>query len=125
MAGAKTPKAPKKTATKEADPTDLPAPPSLIEHHFESFSKWAQKWVEQGQVSQSVLFVGPRGIGKRTLGLHLAQALLCERGPFGSNDTDPGQNSFFGDEPTTAPTGEKKLAPCGECASCLRALKNQ
>ena len=34
--------------------------------------------VRQGRLASTFLFVGPPGIGKRTLALHMAQSLLCE-----------------------------------------------
>ncbi len=37
--------------------------------------------LEQGRLASTFLFVGPPGIGKRTLALQLAQALLCEATP--------------------------------------------
>jgi DNA polymerase-3 subunit delta' len=43
-----------------------------------------------GRLPQTLLFEGPRGVGKQRLALWLAQALLCETTP----------------------------APCGKCASC-------
>lgn len=48
-----------------------------------------------GTLPGALLLVGPRGVGKQRLGLWLAQALVCERGP-----------------------GE----PCGECQACRMAL---
>ena len=51
--------------------------------------------VPRGAVPSSLLFAGPRGIGKQQLALWLARSLLCER---------PGA------------TG-----PCGECTSCRMA----
>lgn len=50
-----------------------------------------------GRLASTYLFVGPDGIGKRTLALKLAKALLC-RG-----------------------TGAASLDPCGVCESCLLA----
>ena len=50
--------------------------------------------VKAGRVANAYLFAGPWGVGKRTLALIAATALLCEEG-----------------------SGE----PCGECGSCRRA----
>ena len=50
----------------------------------------------KGRLASTFLFVGPAGIGKRTFALALAKAMLCER------------------------VSEEKLAPCGECPSCLQ-----
>ncbi|MDX1946565.1 MAG: DNA polymerase III subunit [Pirellulaceae bacterium] len=54
--------------------------------------------LSRGRLASTFLFVGPAGIGKRLLALHLAQALLCERRP------------------------EERLDPCGECPSCRQVL---
>ncbi|NPA91788.1 MAG: DNA polymerase III subunit delta' [Chloroflexi bacterium] len=51
----------------------------ILRHHIQS-----------GQLSHAYLFTGPEGVGKTTLGLTLAQALLCE--------------------------SEEK--PCGQCRAC-------
>lgn len=52
--------------------------------------------LEQGRFPHALLFVGPEGIGKRTLALTLARALLCER------------------------VDEAALDPCEVCPSCLQ-----
>jgi len=52
--------------------------------------------VAGGRVPQSLLFSGPQGVGKKTLALALARALLCER---------PAD------------------APCEECKSCTRTRR--
>ncbi|MBI4216932.1 MAG: DNA polymerase III subunit delta' [Chloroflexi bacterium] len=48
--------------------------------------------LKAGQLAHAYLLVGPEGVGKRTLALHLAQALFCR--------------------------GERP--PCGECSPCRR-----
>jgi DNA polymerase-3 subunit delta' len=52
--------------------------------------------LREGRVPHALLFAGPEGVGKRTLALALARALLCER-----------------------PNGEA----CDQCASCNRARR--
>ena len=54
-----------------------------------------QRMVAEGRLPQTLLFAGPRGIGKATLVRLLAASLLCKQTP-----------------------GE----PCGNCTSCLRVL---
>ena len=51
-----------------------------------------------GRLPQTILFDGPRGVGKQRLALWLAQTLLCE-------------------------TGGGKRAPCGECGACRLVQK--
>ena len=59
--------------------------------------EWAvemlQQHIRSGQVRHAYLFCGPQGVGRRTLALHLVQALNCPRPP------EPG-------------------VPCGECRTC-------
>ena len=50
----------------------------------------------RGRLASTFLFVGPRGIGKHTLALRLAQAFLCQARPI------------------------EALDPCGACDSCLQ-----
>jgi len=52
----------------------------------------------RGRLASSFLFVGPAGVGKRSLALGLAQTLLCETRP------------------------PELLAPCGTCPACLQVL---
>ena len=54
--------------------------------------------LERGRLASTFLFVGPPGIGKHTLALKLAQALLCQQ-------HDPA-----------------KLEPCGHCPDCTQVL---
>lgn len=56
----------------------------ILQHHLQS-----------GRVHHAYLFLGPKGVGKRTIALRFAQALLCER---------------------SAGSG----AYCGECRHCLQ-----
>ena len=51
---------------------------------------------ERGRLASSFLFVGPSGIGKRSLAIAFARALLCETRP------------------------EAALDPCGQCGSCAQ-----
>jgi DNA polymerase-3 subunit delta' len=53
--------------------------------------------VEAGQVGHAYLFAGPEGVGRHTLALAFAQALVCQQ-----------------------PLGER---PCGECSACRRAAR--
>lgn len=52
----------------------------------------------RNRLASTFLFVGPRGIGKRTFALKLAQTLLCQERPV------------------------EQLDPCGACASCQQVV---
>jgi len=52
----------------------------------------------RNRLASTFLFVGPRGIGKRTFALKLAQTLLCQERPV------------------------EQLDPCGTCASCQQVV---
>ena len=66
----------------------------ILEHEdvIEAF----RRAVSRGRLASTFLFIGPAGIGKRTVAQKLAQALLCET------------------------TCEDSLELCGECPSCLQ-----
>ena len=68
----------------------MPAP-TLIGHDRIAAALW--RMVEEDRLPQTLLFAGPRGVGKATLARHLAAGLNCE--------TRPGP-------------------PCGECSTCER-----
>jgi len=52
--------------------------------------------LSRGRLASTFLFVGPAGVGKRTVALKLAQALLCRTNP------------------------QEQLAPCGHCPACAQ-----
>src|SRR5262245_57208355 len=57
-----------------------------------------RRTLRAGRLASTFLFVGPPGIGKKSLALYLAQGLLCERQP------------------------DELLEPCGKCSSCAQVL---
>jgi DNA polymerase-3 subunit delta' len=66
-----------------------------IEGHDEVVEQF-RRALARGRLASAFLFVGPRGIGKRTFAQRLAQALLCQHSP------------------------PEALAPCGVCDSCVQ-----
>jgi len=70
----------------------IPLEASILGH--DKLIERFRRGVAAGRLASSFLFVGPPGIGKRTLALKLAQALLCETHP------------------------EEKLEACETCAAC-------
>jgi DNA polymerase III subunit delta' len=66
--------------------------------------EWAvdllRQHIAQGKMRHAYLFTGPRGVGRRTLAIQMAQALNCMQPPA------PGE-------------------PCGACRNCLRIEKMQ
>ncbi len=114
-------------------PGILPLPDALLEHHKTTLSGPISEWAKQNRIPPVLLLTGTSGCGKRNVGYWLAQWILCERGPFATapaldhSEPDHSEMDMFGGslgiEPTAsepAPT-EKRLTPCGECPSCLRA----
>lgn len=96
----------KKAAKAEVE-TILPGDEGLIAFHESVASSTLSHWAARKEVSQSLLFTGPRGIGKRTFAHHLAQWWMCERSVFNSESAG---TTFRG---------------CQECPSCKRALSQQ
>jgi DNA polymerase III delta' subunit len=68
-----------------------------IEGH-DAIAEHFRRSLRRGRLGSTFLFVGPPGIGKRLFAEKLAQALLCPNVP------------------------ADKLAPCGQCASCLQVM---
>jgi DNA polymerase-3 subunit delta' len=66
-----------------------------IEGHDDVVDQFRRS-LTRGRMASTFLFVGPAGIGKRTLARKLAQALLCQRHP------------------------ADELDPCGECPACVQ-----
>lgn len=71
----------------------MPAP-ALIGHERIAASLW--RMVAEDRLPQTLLFAGPRGVGKATLTRHLAAGINCANGPG---------------------------RPCGECVSCRQILQ--
>jgi DNA polymerase-3 subunit delta' len=67
-----------------------------------------------GRVTHAYLFTGPPHIGKRTLALALAAALVCERAPAASPAGAAGPGAQLSAVP----------APCGECRQCRLVAKH-
>ena len=63
--------------------------------HDEIFAQFRERLV-RGRMASTFLFVGLPGIGKRTVALRIAKALLCERNP------------------------AEMLEACGECEGCVQ-----
>ncbi len=68
-----------------------------IHGHDEIVEEFRQR-LQNGRLASTFLFVGPPGVGKRTLALKLSQALLCETNP------------------------DVELNPCGRCSPCQQVL---
>lgn len=58
--------------------------------------QWLETAIRQNRLGGSFLFVGPTGVGKKTVALLLAQTLLCDR------------------------VSPEKMMPCGSCEGCIQ-----
>ena len=103
--------------TKNA-PSLLPLPPAVIEHHSTTFLPLVEHWQTRGHVPPVLLLTGMGGVGKREMGYHLAQWLLCERAGFQSSEQEKAVD-LFGETSILSPT----VGPCGECSSCHKAIQ--
>jgi DNA polymerase-3 subunit delta' len=137
----------KRTSAKEAaqvTPGILPLPSPVVRHHGDTLFGLMREWKQQSRIPPVLLMTGTAGTGKRNLGYWLAQWILCERNGFAKplatsdgNEEEPFTSSLFGDAlPSNAPliTSESESpsesenenahpGPCGDCVSCLRALR--
>ena len=86
-------KAPPRCTSSFSVLTDRLMPIAPLYGH-EEFRDRLRESLQRGALPSSLLFTGPRGVGKQRLALWLAQLLLCERAG----------------------------APCGECRHCKFAL---
>lgn len=122
----------------------LPVPELLLHYHGSTLFSAFRQWAAQEHVPPVLLLTGPAGIGKREIAFTIAQWILCEKSPFGKPAADENSANFdlFGgtsaesaeNHRTEQPTehqadhqAEQNTAgiltrPCGECASCRRAL---
>ncbi len=109
----------KRGSTPRENPSPLPVPPELLAAH-PGVSDALARWLESGHVPPVLLLTGPRGCGKRAIAYHVAQTLQCERAGFSKQDEPEG---LFGGP--SAPRAGTVPEPCGECATCARALSGQ
>jgi DNA polymerase III delta prime subunit len=113
-------------------PGVLPLPTEVISHHGQSLFEAMKEWRSSRHMPPVLLLTGLPGVGKRAIGYYLAQWLLCERAGMntgrGASVEDSGDSlSLFGEAPP-APTAQALLPegdprPCGECASCHKAIR--
>jgi len=102
-------------------PTPLPIAEELLRAHS-GVTDALEQWRESKRIPPVLLLTGPQGCGKRAIAYFIAQALQCERSGFfeapESGGLFGGGDSMFPEPPKENKTG----LPCGECASCLRAI---
>lgn len=128
----------KKSAAKEEAseaPGMLPVPEPVVRHHGASVFGAMREWSNQKRVPPVLLLTGTAGCGKRSLAYWLAQWILCDTkgmggsGTAGTTEDDPFTSSLFGEAPAAEPEPPKAAqasgdpGPCGECASCRRAVQ--
>ncbi len=123
------------SAKAPAVPSILPLPRALADHHGETLRPLAAQWLAQDRVPPVLLLTGIAGVGKREIGYHIAQWLLCERAGFrkkaSAEEQEPDMfgGGLFASEPVGVSTPKASSAseaasaggPCGECAACVKA----
>jgi DNA polymerase III delta prime subunit len=123
------------SAKTPAVPSILPLPRALADHHGETLRPLAAQWLAQNRVPPVLLLTGIAGVGKREIGYHIAQWLLCERAGFrkktSTAEAEPDMfgGGLFGAEPASTSAAEESNAsdlastdgPCGECVACMKA----
>ena len=113
----------KRSEKEGRDPfSSLPILPALLEAH-PGISEALARWKESKRIPPVLLLTGPSGCGKRMCALHIAQALQCERAGF--FEPAEGEGFFGGGFGFSETPPKSEGGPCGECASCLRALSGQ
>jgi len=110
----------------ESKSPGLPVHSAVVDHHGKTLFGPMKQWQTSQKIPPVLLLTGQAGIGKRTMGYFLAQWIFCEKcGVVGSaapEDSESG--SLFGEVTAASVSQEKRLIPCGECISCIKALKN-
>lgn len=110
-----------KREKRETPPTPLPIAPDLLQAHENPVLIALAQWKKQKRVPPVLLLSGPRGCGKREIAYYLSQTIQCENAGFVESG-----DSLFGSLGMTPENDDTKSpAPCGSCASCLRALSGQ
>ncbi|MBU6154643.1 MAG: hypothetical protein KGP28_10110 [Bdellovibrionales bacterium] len=102
--------------------TTLPLATPFIEFHSSKLAPLLDRFEQKGSIHSTLLFSGIEGVGKKSIVLHLIQTLFCDESIFTAFEED-GDAGLFGDSPSSRKrTGRN---PCGNCASCTRALRDQ
>ncbi len=100
----------------------LPLSTSFLEVHSPKLSPLLDRFEESSSLHSTLLFTGIEGVGKKSLVLHLVQTLFCDESLFANSESDSGPDLFGSSAPSEKKTGR---APCGNCPSCTRALRDQ
>ncbi len=116
----------------EAPTSLLPLSPAVVEHHLQTLMGPMREWKAQGRVPPVLLLTGVTGLGKREICHYLSQWIFCEKSGFGVSSADAEEPTFdlfaapgaAEPEPALAAVSPREIPvrPCGECASCQRAL---
>ncbi|OFZ56184.1 MAG: hypothetical protein A2428_07595 [Bdellovibrionales bacterium RIFOXYC1_FULL_54_43] len=99
----------------------FPIPKSVIRHHGKTIFGPMKEWHTKGRIAPALLLTGTSGIGKRHVAYFIAQWILCERNGFSKNEASEYGGDLFGTAPPIE-AGDPLTEPCGECASCQRAI---
>lgn len=103
---------------------------STNEFHWNHLQPYLREWAMDGKIPATLLIKGLKGIGKREVAREIATFVLCEKGPFYSEENSEELSFGFGladvkSSNEEATQRKNQTAPCGVCNACLQMHENK